>query len=180
MNQSANKLIPPQERHAEADCEVPASPLPIFEYIDRPERLSAHMERRSWRMGGGTMTIETDAGGGRAVGSRMRLAGRVLGIGLAVEGEVTERKPPYRKVWQTVGEPRLLVVGAYRMQVTIVKRGTGSHVRIAIDYALPSDGLSRWLGILFGAMYARWCVNQMIEDVRQRFAGTSPTTARLQ
>ena len=48
------------------------------------------------------MAIETDAGGGRAVGSRMRLAGRVLGIDLAVEGEVTERQPPYRKVWQTL------------------------------------------------------------------------------
>jgi len=65
----------------------------------------------------------------------------VLGIDLAFEGEVTERKPPYRKAWQTVGDPRLLVVGAYRMEVTIDKRGTGSHVRIAIDYALPSDGL---------------------------------------
>ena len=180
MNPSVNKLIPTLERQAEADCEVPASPLPIFEYIDRPERLSAHMERRSWRMGGGTMTIETDVGGGRAVGSRMRLAGRVLGIDLAVEGEVTERKPPYRKAWQTVGDPRLLVVGAYRMEVTIDKRGTGSHVRIAIDYALPSDGLSRWLGTLFGAMYARWCVKQMIEDVRQRFIGASPSAPKLQ
>ena len=180
MNQSANKLIPVLERHAEAHCEVPASPSPIFEYIDRPERLSAHMERRSWRMGGGTMSINTDAGGGRAVGSRMRLAGRVLGINLAVDGEVTEHTPPYRKVWQTVGKPRLLVVGAYRMEVTIHERGRGSYVRIAIDYALPSDGLSRWLGALFGGMYARWCVNQMIEDVRQRFASESPSAARLQ
>jgi len=139
MNQSADKLIPPLERHAEADCELPASPLVIFEYIDRPERLSAHMERRSWRMGGGTMTIETDAAGGRPVGSRIRLAGRVLGMNLAVEGEVTERQPPYRKVWQTVGEPRLLVVGAYRMQVKIDKRGTGSHVRTpSIMHCHPS------------------------------------------
>ena len=179
MNHSANNMLPALERHAEADCEVPADPLPIFEYIDRPERLSAHMERRSWRMGGGTMTIDTDAGGGRAVGSRMRLAGRVLGMDLAVEGEVTEREPPYRKVWQTEGEPRLLVVGAYRMEVTIDKRGIGSHVRIAIDYALPSDGLSRWLGALFGGTYARWCVEQMIEDVRQRFADKSPRPPRL-
>ena len=126
------------------------------------------------------MTIDTDADGGRVVGSRMRLAGRVLGMDLAVEGAVTERKPPYRKVWQTVGEPRLLVVGAYRMEVTIDKREKGSHVRIAIDYALPSTGLSRWLGALFGATYARWCVNQMIEDVRQRFTGTSPSAPRLQ
>jgi hypothetical protein len=126
------------------------------------------------------MTIHTDGGVGRPEGTRQHLAGRVLGINLAVDGEVTERKPPYRKVWQTVGEPRLLVVGPYRMGVTIDERGTGSHVRITIDYALPTDALSRWLGALFGGMYARWCVNQMIEDVRQRFTGTSPSAARLQ
>ena len=34
------------------------------------------------------MTVETDAGGGRAVGSRLRLSGRVLGMNLAAEGEV--------------------------------------------------------------------------------------------
>ena len=51
------------------------------------------------------MTIETDVGGGRAVGSRMRLAGRVLGIDLAVEGEVTERKPPLSEGVADRGRP---------------------------------------------------------------------------
>jgi hypothetical protein len=38
--------------HAEAECEVRAEPSAIFDYIDRPERLSAHMARRSWQMAG--------------------------------------------------------------------------------------------------------------------------------
>jgi len=64
----------------------------IFEYIDWPERLSAHMARR-----------------------------------------VVQREPPTLKAWETVGEPHLLVIGRYRMMVSINGRKDGSHVVIAID-----------------------------------------------
>ena len=80
--------------HAEAVCEVDARSSSVFEYIDRPELLSAHMARRSWQLAGASMAIETDAKGGRAVGSRIRLTGRMLGISLYVEGEVVQREPP--------------------------------------------------------------------------------------
>lgn len=115
------------------------------------------------------MAIETDAAGGRAVGSHIRLAGRMLGIALHVECKVIRREPPRLKAWETVGEPRLLVIGPYRMTVTIDGRGEGSHGVIAIDYALPASVAGRGLGILFGPMYARWCVGQMTRDLVNQF-----------
>ena len=93
--------------HAKATCEIRAQPSTVFEYVDRPERLSAHMARRSWQLAGASMTIETDANGGRAVGSHIRLAGRMLGIRLYVEGKVVRREPPSLKAWETVSEPHL-------------------------------------------------------------------------
>ena len=69
-------------RHEEATCEVSASPAVVFEHIDRPERLSAHMARKSWQLGGTSMTIETDAEDGRAPGSHIWLRGKMLGIRL--------------------------------------------------------------------------------------------------
>ena len=155
--------------HAEATCEVRAAPSAIFEYIDQPQRLSAHMARRSWQLAGAAMVIETDAAGGRAVGSHIRLAGRMLGIPLYVEGKVVQREPPNLKAWETVGEPHLLVIGRYRMRVNIDARGDRARVVIAIDYALPADALTRWLGMLFGPMYARWCVRQMARDLVHQF-----------
>ena len=41
--------------------------------------------------------------------------GRILGLKLSLDEVVTERDPPARKVWETVGVPRLLVIGPYRM-----------------------------------------------------------------
>ena len=162
--------------HAQAMCVVGARPPSVFEYVDQPQRLSAHMARRSWQLAGASMNIETDAAGGRTVGSHIRLAGRMLGISLYVEGKVVQRKPPDVKAWETVGEPHLLVIGRYRMRVNIEPRGDETHVVIAIDYALPAHALTRWMGTLFGPMYARWCVRQMANDLVRQF-GTSRATA---
>ena len=155
--------------HAEATCEVRAKASSVFDYIDRPQRLSAHMARRSWQLAGAAMAIETDAEGGRAVGSHIHLTGRMLGIPLYVEGKVVQRGTPNLKAWATVGEPHLLVIGRYRMRVNIDARGDRAQVVIAIEYALPANAPTRWLGMLFGPMYASWCVRQMARDLVQQF-----------
>ena len=57
----------------EAGALVNASPLVLFELLDDHRRLSAHMEKSSWMMLGSRMELRLDAGGGRAVGSRIHL-----------------------------------------------------------------------------------------------------------
>ena len=116
------------------------------------------------------MKIELDASEGRTVGSRIRLSGRVLGVPLSVEEVVTERQPPLRKVWQTTGVPRLLVIGEYRMGFEITPGGAASVLRVFIDYSLPGTPLARWLGGLLAAAYARWCTDSMADDAAKRFA----------
>src|SRR4030095_908975 len=107
----------------------------VFEHSDQPQRLASHMARRSWQLAGAAMAIQTDAEGGRAVGSNIRLTGRMLGIPLYLEGKVVQRAPPHMKAWETVGEPHLLVIGRYRMRVNVDAHGDRAQVVIAIDYA---------------------------------------------
>lgn len=119
---------------------------------------------------GSTMTIDTDADRGQRVGSRLSLRGRVLGIPLEVNAVIVAREPPTRKVWETIGDPHLLVIGPYRMRVTIADRGRESRVTVGIDYALSPRWPDRWLGRMLGAAYARWCVRQMVRDLQRTFA----------
>lgn len=95
------------------------------------------------------MKTELDEGRGQKVGSRIRLAGRVLGIQLSVEEMVTERVPPHRKVWKTTSAPKLLVIGHYRMGFELSPQGNGSMLRAFIDYVLPRKAPDRWLARLF-------------------------------
>ena len=155
--------------HFESGVELNASADALFSLLDDHSRLSAHMTKPSWMMAGSVMRLEFDASNGRAVGALIRLTGRVLGIPLSVEEVVTERNPPHRKVWNTIGRPHLMVIGAYRLGYEIIAKSPSSHLHVFIDYALPDGPISYWLGRLFGNTYARWCTQRMTNDAATHF-----------
>ena len=175
---SGAPVQPTLPRHFETAAKLRASPTEAFRYLDDHTRLSAHMGRSSWMMAGSTMTIDADAAGGKAVGSVIRLRGRVLGIGLFVDEVVTDHFPPDHKAWQTIGTPRLLVIGHYRMGFAITATGDASVLNVFIDYAAPEAWPARWLGYLFGRFYARWCTDTMAHDAAHHFQGASPSAGR--
>ena len=119
----------------------------VFAHIDDHTRLSSHMGKPSWRTGWGRMETQIDEGRGQKVGSRIRLSGRVFGVELSVEEIVVERDPPRRKVWETTGTPRLLVIGRYRMGFELSAYESGSLLGVFIEYALPARAPARWLGL---------------------------------
>jgi hypothetical protein len=163
--------------HHECSGLVPSPLDQVFAHVDDNRRLSSHMSEPSWRTGWGRMETEVDEGRGQAVGSRIRLSGRVLGVELSVEEVVVERNPPHRKVWETTGTPKLLVIGHYRMGFELSPQGSRSMLRVFIDYAVPEGGLARELGRVFGRAYARWCTQQLVDAAVRHFE-TLPTTHR--
>ncbi len=156
-------------RHHEREQFVAATPAEVFSFIDDHSRFSSHMSESSWMMGGGSMSVELDEAKGQAVGSHIRLSGRVFGVRLDLDEVVTRREPPTAKVWATVGAPRLLVIGQYEMGVEITPDAGSSRLRVCINYDLPKGWATYWLGRLFGPFYAKWCVNQMLAGVVRAF-----------
>ena len=156
-------------RRYAAEGLVPGPIDRVFAYVDDHSRLSSHMSQSSWLMGGGRMDIHFDEGHGQRTGSKIRLQGRVFGLNLFLEEVITERVPPYRKSWQTIGSPRLLIIGHYRMGFELSERKNASALRVFIDYSLPERRFERWLGLLFANFYARWCTHKMIKDTVKHF-----------
>lgn len=151
--------------HEEHSASIPAAAERVFAYLDDHGRLAQHMNRSSWRMGGGRMQTSIDEARGQNIGSHIAMNGRILGIELALDEVITERIPPLRKAWETVGSPRLLVIGSYCMGFNIETRGHASLLRVFIDYEIPTTPL----GWLFGRYYARWCTKSMVADAFQHF-----------
>lgn len=110
-------------RHLETSAFIDASPEDVFAFVDDHSRFSSHMSQSSWMMGGGRMSVNLDEAKGQAVGSHIRLSGRVFGVPVHLDEVVTRREPPIYKVWETVGAPRLLVIGAYSMGLEITCEG---------------------------------------------------------
>jgi hypothetical protein len=93
----------------------------------------------------------------------VRMRGTIMGMALTLEEMVTERQPPVAKAWQTVNA-NLLVIGQYRLGFKLAPDSGGTKARIFIDYALPERPPAKWLGVLLGKSYARWCVKKMAQD----------------
>ena len=155
--------------HHESSALLEASAERAFAYLDDFTALSAHMAKPSAMMMGSSMQVSTDELGGRAIGSKVRMAGRVLGMRLSLDEVVVKREPPLRKAWQTV-DTRLLVIGPYRLGFELTPRGKRSALRVFIDYELPQRGAGRWLGRILGPAYARWCTRRMARDAARHFA----------
>lgn len=157
-----------KSRHYEESAVIPSTPAEVFSYVDDHSRLSSHMNKSSWMMAGGKMDTQMDEGKGQKVGSHIRMGGKIFGIHLFLDEVIIEHNPPRRKVWKTVGNPKLLVIGHYQMGIEIHPRDKQSHFKVFIDYELPGGGTG-WMGYLFGDMYAKWCVRQMLDSVRSHF-----------
>ena len=166
MNDNATVL----PYHDESSALVQAAPARVFALIDDHERLSSHMGRSSWRMGWGRMRTILDDRRGQSVGSHIRVTGRVFGLRLSLDEVVTERTPPTRKAWKTVGPPNLLVIGPYQMGFEVTPHDGDSLLRVFINYAWPASWPGRWLGRAFGRYYAHWCTTTMVRDAKRELA----------
>lgn len=148
--------------HREASTTVESTAVKVFAALDDHKRLAGHMSKPSPMMAGTKMAIETDQLEGKALGSEIRLRGRVFGIPIFVVEKVVEYTVPFRKVWQTTSEPRLLVIGPYRMGFELTPQALDTTLRVWIDYSLPSAFFSRLVARMLAGVYAQWCVDQMV------------------
>jgi hypothetical protein len=155
-------------KHLEKTAVINARSSSVFDFIDDHIKFSSHMNKSSWMMGGGKMTTEVDEGKGQKIGSHIKMEGTILGMKMFLDEVVTDRTPPTRKVWKTVDNPNLIVIGNYQMGVELDPDDSKTNLKVFIDYDLPTGG-SKLLGILFGNMYARWCVDQMLNGVTDNF-----------
>ncbi|MEP7167442.1 MAG: SRPBCC family protein [Candidatus Woesebacteria bacterium] len=162
--------------HYEESRVVNASPDEVFSYIDDHSKFSSHMNQSSWMLGGGKMATTVDQEKGQVVGSHIKMDGIVFGFHVFLDEMVTYRQPPRIKVWETVGIPRLLIIGHYQMKVEIQSVEAGSKISVSIEYQLPDT--HQWLGKLFSAWYAKWCVRQMLDGTSAHFMHTTALKAR--
>ncbi len=150
-------------RHYQESILIQSSPDDLFSFVDNHKNFSSHMNKKSWMMGGGRMQTETDAGHGQSVGSHIRMQGKAFGLDIFLDEVITKHEVPKYKEWETVSEPKLVVIGEYRMGFTIEEQANQSSLKVYIDYDLPRH--NTWLGFFFGNLYAKWCVHQMVTGV---------------
>lgn len=158
------------KKRYEKTAYIQADAANIFAYADNHANFSSHMNTSSWMMGGGSMNTEVDADKGQKVGSHIKMSGTVFGVQLYLDEVITVHNPPHKKEWQTVGDINLLVIDHYTLGFEITPQESGTILKVYIDYLPPRSARTYLIGLLFGHMYAKWCVEQMIKGVTDHFS----------
>lgn len=155
--------------HFEEIAQINSTPEKIFYFADNHDNFSSHMNKSSLMMAGSKMETIIDEGKGQVLGSHIIMKGKVLGINIYLDEIISRREPPFKKEWHTVGNLNLIVIDHYRLGFEIIFENGFSKFKVFIDYNLPKSPTGKLIGMLFGKMYAKWCVRQMSSGVINHF-----------
>lgn len=148
---------------------IGASAAEVFAFIDDIHNVAAHMSgRRRAAMMGSRLAVQVVTREPTGVGAVYRYVGNILGLRIDFEERVTKYQPPNLKEWETIGEPRLLVLSRYVMTFTVTNVAERvSQLTISLTYDIPRALPWRWLGRALAPLYARWCVDAILKGTRE-------------
>ena len=139
----------------------------VFRHVDDIRNTGMHMTDSSMPMMGGGLALEALPPIASGVGATYRMHGKVMGMTIDFTETVTEWVRNRKRVWKTVGEPKLVIMGGYEMSFVIEPAPSGSTLTFGITYDLPASLFGRILGWLVGSWYARWCLRNMCRDAKE-------------
>ena len=145
-------------------CYFDAPPEDVFRAIDDLGVTGAHMTQSSMMMMGNKLNLQYLTDHHTGLHSSYRWTGKMMGIRMDFTVLVTKWIPPVEKVWETVGESRLIIYSWYRMTLQQQAGPNGTTAILSISYKRPKGFWSNLLSILFADLYCIWCLRKMLTD----------------
>jgi hypothetical protein len=141
-----------------------AAPGVVFKYLDDLGVTGMHMTKSSMPMMGGKLNVVFLSANRSGLNSEYRWTGKVVGLTLDFTVKVTKWIMNEEKIWETIGEPKLIIYSMFRMNLRINPEQNGTEARLSISYQKPKGLVNMILSFLFADWYCRWCLNNMLED----------------
>jgi hypothetical protein len=143
----------------------------VFDKIDDLGVTGMHMTQSSMPMMGGKMNLEFLTKHKRGLHSRYKWTGNVLWMALEFTVEVTKWQPWKYKSWETVGPAKLIIYSWFRMELRMISSSiNSSEACLSIIYERPHALINRVLCFFIGDWYARWCLDNMLNDVENKIS----------
>lgn len=140
----------------------------VFETMDDLGVTGMHMTQSSVMMAGSKLRLTFLTSQHKGLGTCYRWDGSFLGMKIDFTVVVTRWIQGIEKVWETVGEPRLLIFSWFSMYLHTTKMPGGTLAELSISYEKPKGSFFRLLSTLFAKKYCRWCLNNMLKDTQRK------------
>lgn len=139
----------------------------VFSFMDDINNTGMHMTKSNAPMFGGKLKLEWLSDFKKGLGSKYRWTGKVLWFKLDFTAEVTKWEPGKEKVWESVGEVKMIVLSWYKMYLIFTPlEENKTQTELGIYYLRPVGSLPAFL---LSRLYAIWCVKSMLKDTRKHF-----------
>lgn len=156
-----------------------APPSEVFTVLDDLGVTGTHMTQSSAMMMGSKLHLEYLTTKHTGLDSSYRWTGKMMGMQMDFTVRVTKWDAPKSKVWETIGETKLILYSSYRMALSLVETADGTEAELSISYEKPNSFLGRILCFLFADWYCRWCLRKMLHDGKRILVQKKTTSKRF-
>src|SRR5688572_15479204 len=154
-----------------------ASQGEVFETIDDLGITGMHMTGSSMMMMGSKLHLEFLTTNKTGLGSRYRWTGKMMGLIMDFTVEVTKWVNGVEKVWETIGETKLIIYSWYRMKLLLSESNGNTEAELSIAFEKPKGLLNKILCFLLADWYCRWCLKKMLGDAKKAIASSQPKSS---
>ncbi|HEX5654863.1 MAG TPA: SRPBCC family protein [Chitinophagaceae bacterium] len=145
-----------------------APPQMVFNILDDLGVTGMHMTKSSAMMMGSKLHLEYLTANHMGPGSKYRWTGTMMGIKMNFTVEVTKWIQGVEKVWETIGNAKMIIYSWYRMHLHIFPRGNTTLAELSITYARPKSFFYKMISFFFADWYCRWCLKNMLSDSKKK------------
>jgi hypothetical protein len=157
-----------------------ATPDAVFEAIDDLGVTGSHMTTSSAMMMGSKLHLEFLSENKTGFGTKYRWYGRMMGLPMDFTAEVTKWVHGKEKVWETVGDARLIIYSWYRMSLKIESKNNNTCAYLSIAYQRPRGFLNKIISFLFADCYCNWCLKKMLGDAKKSIVSKHSVNTLIQ
>lgn len=157
----------------------PTSARQVFKTIDDLGVTGMHMTKSSMMMMGSKLGLEFLTPNKTGLGSRYRWTGRMMGLTMDFTVEVTKWINGVEKVWETVGETKIIIYSWYRMTLLVNQLNGKTEAELSISYEKPKGFFNKILSFFLADWYCRWCLKKMLGGAKKAITNHPPQTNPL-
>ena len=143
------------------------TPEQVFKCIVDIGVTGMHMTQSSMMMMGSKLSLNFLTAYHTGFGSKYRWTGKILGMPMDFTVEVIKWIFPKEKIWETIGDAKLIIYSWYMMHLMVTPTPNGSKAELSISYEKPKGFINRLLSFLFADWYCRWCLKHMLDDAKK-------------
>ncbi|HMV07474.1 MAG TPA: hypothetical protein PKL56_11785 [Cyclobacteriaceae bacterium] len=142
----------------------------VFKTIDDLGVTGMHMTESSGMMMGSKLKLDFLTSNKTGIGSRYRWTGKMMGLVMDFTVEVTKWINGVEKVWETIGDTKLIIYSWYRMKLLLNETNGNTEAELSISYEKPKGFFNKMLCFLLADWYCRWCLKKMLGDAKKAIA----------